>query len=119
MARRGRGATRATRRGCHHEKLVAPVASEDVTGPQLPSQPSGSLAQDLVAGLVAVAAVQLLEAIEVEHDHVELRAQARRGQPSGVPAHELAPKPFGPSWPSAAEAQCLPPLCYRLWAQGP
>ncbi len=55
--------------GCHHEKLVAPVASEDVTGPQLPPQPLGSLGQHLVSALVAVAVVQLFEAVEVKHDH--------------------------------------------------
>src|SRR5207302_1884837 len=57
---------RETRRA--DDELVAPHAGDRVAGPGVPHEALGHLAEDLVAGQVAEAIVDLLEPVEVEHE---------------------------------------------------
>ena len=53
--------------GGQHAELVAPEPGDGVLGAHGPPQRAGDVAQQVIAGGVAEAVVELLEAVEVEH----------------------------------------------------
>src|SRR5690606_40462238 len=69
----------------HHQELLAAVARDQVGAAQQALQGLGELAQDLVADQVAVAVVDLLEAVQVdEGDRQRLDRKSTRLNSSHV-----------------------------------
>ena len=63
--------------GDQHRELVAAEAGDGVAGAQSRGQPRADRAQQQVAVVVAERVVDLLEAVEVDHQHGDLRGVAR------------------------------------------
>ena len=61
--------------GDHHE-LLTPEASEDVGGAELVFDQPGKRGQDLIAGLMSEAVVDLFEVVDIEQEHG--KGQARQ-----------------------------------------
>lgn len=53
----------------HHQELFTAIAAQAVDAPQALAQQVGQGADDVVAGGVAVAVVDLLEEIDIQHGH--------------------------------------------------
>jgi hypothetical protein len=62
--------------GDEHEELVAAVAGHEVGRAGGALEPARRLAQQLVAGLVAVGVVHLLEVVQVDVEHGDGMARA-------------------------------------------
>ena len=63
------GRSRVDRRGEHEAKLVTTEACDGPAGSDGIGQPRAQLAQHVVADVVAEAVVDLLESVEIDHEH--------------------------------------------------
>ena len=70
-----------------HRELIAPLAKDEVLAANHPLEAGADLDQEAIAGEVPVGLVDLLEAIEVDHDQTELTAVA--GDLLGQPLLEV------------------------------